>query len=214
MIRNLLGVLLCIFLSASFMVNAAEEPRAEQIVSAFQKLPHYELFCKDESWGSAEPIKVGAKFKSYLGQKFNRLFLWSQCVEPDSPPHYSGLDDFIYWDIRFGFGYTGITGEKSMLATNIRVQPANFRGPNKAIIKVLYDFGTLKNIVTIYTLIREDGKWKIDDIVPKGDFKEGSDEEPYLQFSKSIKTEMQNNYRKAEMRYQQEQAKKRAGPKL
>lgn len=101
-----------------------------------------------------------------------------------------------------------------MLATNIRVQPANFRGPNKAIIKVLYDFGTLKNIVTIYTLIREDGKWKIDDIVPKGDFKEGSDEEPYLQFSKSIKTEMQNNYRKAEMRYQQEQAKKRAGPKL
>ena len=61
-----------------------------------------------------------------------------------------------------------------------------------------------------YSLIREDGHWKIDDIAPKGDFVEEGDQEPFLEHSDSIKTDMQNNYRAAEERYQQEQAKKNA----
>ena len=70
---------------------------------------------------------------------------------------------------------------------------------------MLYDFNR-NNTVTVYTLIREDGQWKIDDISPKGDGTEMS--ESSLYFSDSIKTDMQNNYNAAMERYKKEQASK------
>jgi hypothetical protein len=79
---------------------------------------------------------------------------------------------------------------------------------------LLFDHGRLKNNNTTYTLIREDGHWKIDDIAPKGDFKpDDEDYDAVLEHSDSIKTDMQNNYRAAEERYQQEQAGKSAPKK-
>lgn len=220
MIRGLMKGMLLMLLSAPLVTKGASIESGisgpEQVVSAFQKLPHYEMFCKDKTWGGVEPIKVGAKFKSYLSQKFFKLFLWSQCVEPDFPPRYFELDAPILWEIRYGFTITGLLGEESIVVTNVRVQSAKFRGTDTASVKVLYDFGTLKNLPTTYTVNRENGQWKIDDIAPKGDYAESRNEDQqdsFLRHSKSIKTEMQRNYRKAEVRYQQEQTKKRVAPK-
>jgi hypothetical protein len=207
-----LRVLLSIFLFAPIFAtcasNAVDTTNPELAVTAFQQLPPYEMFCQDKTWRSAEPIKVGAKFESYLSKEFYKLFFWSQCGEPKLPPGYSGMNNIFYWDIRFGFKNAGLTNR----VKNTRIRPAEYQGSDKAIVKVLFDpVGfPLKNITTIYTLIREDVHWKIDDIAPKGDWVEEGDQEPFFEHSNSIKTDMQNNFRAAEKRYQQEQAKKNA----
>ena len=209
MIRTLQSLLVCIFFYVPFAaaseLQEADVTSLEQVVSAFQKLPHYELFCEDKTWGSAEPIKVGAKFEQFLTKEFYRLFLWTECGQPKIPADLVDLEGATTWDIRFGFGYSGVQNEQSVIAENIRVQKARLQGSDKAAVKVLYDFGTLKDNVTTYTVIREDGQWKIDDIAPEG---YASEMEELLESSKSIKTDMQNNYRAAEKRYKQEQAKK------
>jgi hypothetical protein len=110
--------------------------------------------------------------------------------------------------IRFGTGQ-GYGG--TYPATNVRIQLVKNQGAEKAIVKVLFDLVVyaLKNLTTTYTLIREDGHWKIDDIAPKGDCRQGDEDyDAVLEHSDSIKTDMQNNYRAAEERYLQEQAKK------
>jgi hypothetical protein len=206
MIRNLTCVMLLCFLAQPLMAEnlpiTAVVAKPEQVVSLFQKLPHYELICEDKTWGDFEPNKVGVKFATYFSDDLYKLFFWTQCGKPKSPPpHYSGLDFPILWDIRFGFPFTALLGEQSVIARNIRVQKARLQGSDKAIVKVLYDFNR-NNTVTVYTLIREDGQWKIDDISPKGDGTEMS--ESSLYFSESIKTDMQNNYNAAMERYNKE----------
>lgn len=210
MIRKLMGVMLLCLLAKPLMAEnlsiTSVVAKPEQVVSSFQELPHNELICEDKTWGDFQPNKVGVKFATYFSNDLYKLFFWTQCGKPKSPPpHYSGLDVPILWDIRFGFPFTALLGEQSVIARNIRVQKAKFQGADKAIVKVLFDFNR-KNTVTIYTLIREDGQWKIDDISPKGDGTEMS--ESSLYFSDSIKTDMQKNYRKAEEHYQKEQALK------
>jgi hypothetical protein len=209
MIRIFLISMLCSILYVPVVAFGASQDDVStpvQVVAALQKIPHYEIFCEDETWGSTEPIKVGAKFAPYLSKNFYKLFMWSQCVEPEMPPFYVDLSNKFLWDIRFGFE----NGGREDMEDNVRVRPAKTKGSDKAIVKVLYDFGTLKNLVTTYTLIREDGHWKIDDIAPKGDYVEEGEQEPHLEHSDSIKTDMQNNYDAAERRYQQEKAKKSA----
>jgi hypothetical protein len=214
MIRIFLSILICFFLYTPIDALCAQQ-KADitspvQVVAAFQKLPNYEMFCLNESRRDWEPIKVGAKFDNYFSKNLNKLFLWSQCRYPDTPPFYDDLHNLITWDIRFGSGYLST----HFKADNIRVQPAKLQRDDRAIVQLLFDHGTLKNITTTYTLILEEGHWKIDDIAPKGDFK--ADDENYdaiLQHSDSIKTDMQNNYNAAVKRYQQEQAKKIAPPK-
>ena len=214
MIREFIAAILLFSLSSTLMAenlsSVIEIKSPEKIVGAFQKIPHYELFCEDSSWGSSEPTKVGGKFKSYLSKEFYKLFLWEVCVEPEIPRPDKSSRSGITDDFRFGFGYSGIQNEQSIIARNIRVQKARLQGSDKAIVKVLYDFNR-NNTVTVYTLIREDGQWKIDDISPKGDGTEMS--ESSLYFSDSIKTDMQKNYRKAEEHYQKEQSKKGIAPK-
>ena len=209
MIRISLSALLCSFLYVpTVSLGASQETKLStpvQVVAALQKIPHYEIFCEDETWGSTEPINVGAKFKSYLSKNFYKLFMWSQCVEPEMPPFYVDLNNKFLWDIRFGFE----NGGREDMEDNVRIQSAQYKGADKAIVKVMYDFGTLKNLTTTYTLIREDGHWKIDDIAPKGDFrKDIEDYDAVLEHSDSIKTDMQKFYRAAEERYKREQSKK------
>lgn len=207
--RILLTVLLFTSLSVSFV--AIGDTRNEEllnpmlVVSEFQKFQHYEIFCKSGWKGSTEPIKVGKKFESYLSKEFNKLFLWSQCVEPEFPPFYEDLNNKFLWDIRFG------NQGDIQKVKNIRIKPVQYQGPDKASVILIFDPTNyeLKNIVTTYTLIREDGHWKIDDIAPKGDFKEGDENyDAALKHSASIKTDMQNNYNAALERYKKEQALK------
>lgn len=220
MIRMLFSGFLCIFLYMPiYAVSSPQESEGlnpVQVVNIFQKLPPYEMFCENENRGSAEPIKVGEKFNIYLSNQFYKLFLWSQCGEPEVPPHYKGREftGVIYFDIRFGFGLAS-SGEDTPKVKNIRIKPAQFRGPVNATVKLIFDPTNyeLKNIVTLYTLIREDGHWKIDDIAPKGDFKEGDENyDAALEHSDSIKTDMQKNYNAAMKRYQEERVKKGAAP--
>lgn len=180
-----------------------------QVVAAFQKISHHEMFCQDETWGDYEPVRVGASFEKFYTKEFYKLFLWSQCRQPKTPPGYARYAP-IHFEIRFGFSYSGLSGEKSIIAEHIRVSKPKLQGPDKASVKVLYDFGTAKNLVTIYTVIREDGQWKIDDIAPHGDFEPDNDGyEPLLGHSDSIKSDMQNNYNEAEARYKQETAQQK-----
>ena len=213
MIRILLSALLCLFMYVPITtLGATQETKVTtpiQVVAAFQKIPHYEMFCADNTRRSTAPIKIGKEFDSFLSKDLLKLFMWEECDVPKTPPHDESSYSGITWDIRFGISSAAI-GEESVIAENIRVQPAKPQAPDKTTVKVLYDFGTLKNLTTTYTLIREDGHWKVDDIAPKGDYVEDGDQEPYLAHSDSIKTDMQNNYRAAEERYQQEQAKKSA----
>ncbi|MBU1481202.1 MAG: hypothetical protein KKH12_05945 [Gammaproteobacteria bacterium] len=223
MIRILLSALLCSILYVPFTSSAVSQGTVlstpVQVVAAFQKFPDYEMFCEDATLADWEPVKVGTKFETYLSKELYKLFLWSQCRYPNTPPFYGELDNLIFFDIRYG-NSQGAGGTHP--ATNIRIQFVKHQGADKAIVKVLFDplLYDLKNITTIYTLIREDGHWKIDDIAPKGVVpEEGEDEEvvadqqQLLENSESIKTDMQNNYRAAEERYKQEQAKKGTAPK-
>jgi hypothetical protein len=181
-----------------------------QVVAAFQKLPHYEMLCLDNTWRNMSPIKIGAELESYLSKNLHKLFMWEECNVPEIPPHDETSRTGITWDIRFGLN-EALSYANTFKAGNVRVQSATNQGSSKAIVKVLFDPTSynLKNITTTYTLIREDGHWKIDDIAPKGDFKKGDEDyDAVLEHSDSIKTDMQNNYRAAEERYQQEQAKK------
>jgi hypothetical protein len=175
-----------------------------QVVAAFQQIPHYEMFCADETRRSTAPIKIAKKFESLFSRELLKLFLWEECGVPETPPHDESSYSGITWDIRFGISSAAI-GEDSVIAENIRPQKAKLYGADKATVKILYDFGTLKNLVTTYTLIREDGHWKIDDLAPKG---YATEMEELLHSSDSIKTDMQNNYRAAEERYKREQSKK------
>lgn len=204
--RMFFGVLICSFLYEPFVVaSAVQETYAQnpgQAVAAFQKLPSYEVDCRDETMGSTEPIKVGSKFENYLSKAFYKLFLWSQCVEPEIPPQ--NFDNgAISWDFRFGFHDSGGSDK----VTNIHLNTTKFQGSDKATIKLLFDIGYLNNITTTYTLIREDGHWKIDDIAPKGDEPNEYNGDTALEHSDSIKADMQTNYNAAMKRYQQEQAK-------
>jgi len=205
-------ILLTLFLWAFLLVTnsvlsaplEAGIKRPEQLVLPFQEIPPYEFLCIDEIRGSAKPDKVGAKFTTYLSKEFYKLFLWTQCGEPEIPPRYDGqLDNMFYWDIRFGND-----GESSKpKATNIRLNPTKYQGSDKAIIKLIFDLGIYENITTTYTLIREDGHWKIDDIAPKGDpVTKENDGDTVLERSNSIKTDMQKNYNAALAHYNKEQA--------
>jgi hypothetical protein len=190
---------------AESLSNVIEIKNPEKIVGVFQKIPHYELFCEDNTWGGTEPIKVGTKFQPLLSKDFYKLFVWSQCGQSRTPPRYDDLENIFLWDVRFGFSYSGILNEQSVITRNIRVQKPIFQGKNKVTVKVLFDFN-VKNTVTIYSLISEDGQWKIDDISPKGDGEGDSENgrESSINFSDSIKTDMQNNYNAAMERYNKE----------
>ena len=215
MINKLFCALLSLFLFSPFIVASGsavvDKASPAQVVMAFQKIPPYEMFCRDKEAGGAEPIKVGEKFEPYLSKEFYKLFLWSQCVEPEIPPFYDDFKNIYLWDIRFGNNGTGNTPK----VTNLRLSPTKYPSPDKVIIKLKFDPTNydLKNITTTYTLIREDGHWKIDDIAPKGDEPNEYNGDTALEHSDSIKTDMQKNYNAALARYNKEQAQHSAIPK-
>ena len=199
-------ILLLTMLATSTTAHATDIPSPEQVVAVFQKVPHYEMFCQDESWGNAEPIKIGEKFKVYFSKEFYKLFLWAQCGQPEMPPHYGELYSMFYYDIRFSIHERELELENTYLAKDILIQRKKINEPYKAILGVHFTYRKTK-MFTSYTLIQEDGQWKIDDIAPQADYVKDSDMDTY-DHSDSIKTDMQNNYRAAEDRYKQEQAKK------
>jgi hypothetical protein len=186
-------------------VSGANNLTPEQVVAEFQKLPHEELFCQDKSWIGDESIRVSEKFKKYFSNKFFSLYMWAECYKPSTPPHYSEMDNYFDFDIRYSMPGSDIRLENVFLAKNIQVKKIKNNLANKAFIEVKYSYQTTGT--TNYTLIREDGQWKIDDIAPRSNYVKGSGEE-YYGISDSIKADMQKNYNAAMERYNKEQAKK------
>lgn len=215
MIRTLLAMLLSsilLLLSVAWgATTAADSLTPETVVTAFQKLPSYELQCQDESQSGAQPVKVGSKFQFFFNKEFYEIFMWAQCAKPNVPPHYMELRDAIDWDVRYGLGQHLFGDKNTPAIKNIRIHPAKYQGTDTATVDVAFDVMTAHTWsvpFTTYTLIREDGQWKINDIAPHGDTPENSEQEPALEHSDSIKTDMLNNYRAAEERYKQEQTGK------
>ena len=97
--------LLCWLSLTSYAGLTANAPRPEQVVAEFQKLPHYEMFCKDERWRGVVPAKLKEKYNNFFSKEFYKIFLWSECVDPKYPPHYGGLYKALYFDIRFSIPY-------------------------------------------------------------------------------------------------------------
>lgn len=206
----LLTMLVSVLLIAATTSHAADTPSPEQVVAEFQKVPHYVMFCLDERQGGRdstdEEVNLEEIYEKYFSKEFNKLFMWNKCSEPDFPPKFSDVLNYsLDHDFRFGIPSMGLLGEKIVVAKNIRTQAAKQKTADKAIVKVLYGFGSAKNLVATYTLIREEGRWKIDDIALKG---YATEVEEVLPGSSSIKTDIQNYYRAAEEHYQREQAKK------
>lgn len=195
----------------SHMAYAADTTSPEQVVAEFQKFPHNEMFCLDKSWNAGAKMSVIERnLKTYLSKDLYKLFLWSECVEPEVPPHYGGLYNALYFDIRFSIPLSDLRLEKKYLAKDIRVNIIKQNGVDKAVVGVYYNYDGTK-MFTRYTLIQEEGQWKIDDIAPQANYVKGSEVESY-EHSDSIKTEMQENYNAAMARYKEEQAKKGVVP--
>jgi predicted DNA-binding antitoxin AbrB/MazE fold protein len=177
------------------------------IVREFQRIPHYEMFCLDSTWKNGlQPTTVGKKVRPYLSKELYKLFMWAQCMEPKMPPQYPDIDAPITREIRFGFTASGLQGAKGVDAKNIRVQVISALKKEKVVIKVLYDDGVLKNLTANYTVILEEGQWKIDDISLKG---YSTRMEEIIPSSKSLKAEIRTSYKLAEKKCKQDKQCKR-----
>jgi hypothetical protein len=132
--------------------------------------------------------------------------MWTECVEPNTPLHYGDIRTDFSYDVRFSIPYSDLLLEKTYLAKDIHIRLIKNQGRDKAIVNVNSNYLGTK-MFTSYTLIRENGQWKIDDIAPQADYVKGSDMDTF-DHSDSIKADMQGFYRAAVERYKQEQARK------
>ena len=167
--------------------NSVEETRI--VVEKFQKIPAHILFCFHDKWDN-DTASTMPVMQSFLSNKMLRLFAWIQC---ETPSYLRPLDRerSYYWDFRYGTKAQG--GSDNV--KNIRIQPAQVRSGGRIMIQVLWDDGDIKDTWARYTLIHENGEWKIDDIALKG-YK--TEMEEFLPSTKSLKTELQATYKRAE----------------
>ena len=208
MIRSLLGVFAIAV--ASFTVIA--QPAIPQNLESAVVVPVHEIvsmteneaFCLAEDWtggfnqsrpNGVVPI-LEPKFRRLFSKQFFTLFMWIQCGKPRDFRTIN-TERSYYWDFRYGIPEKSSKGD----ITNIRVLPPKQIKMDVASVTVLYDWGSKKNLSTRYTLIREDQQWKIDDIALKG---YNTEAEEILPGSKSLKTELQAAYKRAEAKYQKD----------
>ena len=204
MLLRLLFFLALLTTTVSPYAQGQREPEsiesARTPVQAFQRMPPQEVFCSVENWETGEngvPEILMPKFDKLFGKEMLRLFVWANCRKPKFP-HMLETERSFFWDFRYGTPGKSSEGD----IVNIRVLPAKQIKDGRARVTVLYDWGTKKNLMTLYTLIREDGQWKIDDIALKG---YSTEMEEYLPSSKSLKTELQAAYKRAEEKYLKDQ---------
>jgi hypothetical protein len=198
-----------IFLSSIFSVSVLANTTQEHelsLVTEFQTISEQWPFCSNTGWErGGNPEIVIPEMRRFLSTEMLRLFVWIQCEEP-RPPRPLSDDQNYYWDFRYGTAAMGgLHGVKVLNIYKLRTSSQI----NKVVI-VEYEYGTLKQLWARYTLVKENGTWKIDDIALKG-YKldmgeEGEDQ--LLPASKSLKTELQAAYKRAEDKYNRDQAAK------
>ena len=213
----MISAFMCLLSITSYADLTTNISSPEQVVAEFQKLPRSEMFCLDESWNAGAAIPTIKKnFQSKLSKDLYKLFLWSECVEPEVPPHYGDLYNAFYYDIRFSIPViSGHKNNRPSPISDIRIATIKNNNPAQTIVRVDFSNKGTK-MFTRYTLIQEDGSWKIDDISPQATFVNGRQPADnygyeiadYNFSSDSIKTDMQKNYDAAMKRYTQEQGAK------
>ena len=186
--------------SVSVLANTTPEYELS-LVAEFQTISEQWPFCSNTAWERGEaPEIVIPEMRRFLSTEMLRLFVWMQCEEP-RPPRPLSADKKYYWDFRYGTAAMG--GLHGVKVLNIyELKPSS---QNNKVVIVEYEYGTLKKLWTRYTLIKENGTWKIDDIALKG---YETDAEELLPSSKSLKTELQAAYKRAEEKYNRDQAAK------
>ena len=190
-----LFIMLLVFFSASLSERVIASPSLvpeKRIVEEFQKIPEHWPICSDANWEVDDtPGGVTRGMQRYLSTEMMRLFKWIQC---DDPQHLNAIaqERNFSWDFRYGTP----RGKGALDSIKIiRIQPPKSVAPNRSIVVVNYENGSDKNLWTRYTLIRENGEWKIDDIALKG---YSTEMEEILPSSKSLKIELQAAYKRAE----------------
>ena len=169
------------------------------LVGQFNSVPAEHMFCSargasGQIWErGGDPERVLPELTKYFSAEMLRLFKWVQCqlpAYPDSTMH-GGLD--YYWDFRYGLSQTDSSYAPSR-AEKVRALAPHGQRNTKILVKVLFVYAG-HPCESTYTLIKESGHWKIDDIALKG---YSTEVEVFLPDTKSLKTELQAAYKRAE----------------
>jgi len=212
MIRRVLffvSILLTTLAAHAAPLTPIDLAEARSLVEQFQAVPAEHMFCSARSergfrWergGDSE--RVLPELSRYFSSEMQRLFAWALCDIPKLPEPTMAERSFN-WDFRYGLSETESTSQPSR-AENVKILTPHGQKDSKIIVRVLFNFYLTENtsLQTTYTLIKENGQWKIDDIALKG---YQTEEEEILPGSKSLKTELQAAYKRAEAKCGREPA--------
>lgn len=206
MIRKVLFAFLSLMVipisfAASITSNDIED--AKKLVEQFQKVPAEHMFCsargdRGERWepgGDGE--KVLPEMARYFSVEMSRLFAWIHCGSPEYPRPSRQESVSFYWDFRYGVSEAEAGDSPRSATKNIRVlAPLDWKG-QRITIKVLFNYYQIPqtDLYAVYTLIKENGYWKIDDISLKGFTTEIVE---ILPSTKSLKNDIKTSYKRAE----------------
>ena len=199
-------LLFAIILLITFSVKAAslgpdDIAEAKKQVDQLHQVSAEHMFCSARGerglrWErGGDPAQVLPEMSQYLSNEMLRLFAWAMCGKPEHPK--LELYDKAYnWDFRYGLSETESTSQPSRVK-NLKIYTPKAQNPRLILAKVSFNFYLADDATlnTAYTLIREDGLWKIDDIALKG---YSSNVEEILPGSRSLKTELQAAYKRGE----------------
>jgi hypothetical protein len=178
---------------------------AQEVVKDFNMLPNHLVFCAQTNFDLGDFNELKPILQTFFSAEFFKLFVWARCYLPNRTTEPDGY----LWDFRYGLSMTESNYGDEIRVKNVKVLPAIALPKNRAQVKVTYNFYQAENekLITTYTLIVEDGAWKIDDIALKGFvLNKGTDaEEVVLPVSKSLKKELLVDFEEAETKYKQEQ---------
>jgi len=219
-LKTILKFAVCMLLSVSLEVSTSEAAIAQDnlktaraLVEEFQTLPKQDLFCAEQDWtrdtrsseNSMLLKRMIPKYKHFFSKEFYRLFMWVQCYVPETPPQitrglykYNISPEGYYRDFRFG-----TQADEDNPTDTIRVLPPRSVEADRMTVRVTYAW----QLWTDYTLVREDGAWKIDDMAPKA---VRTEMETLHWGSKSLKRDLQIVYRLSEEQYRKEQSSKKS----
>lgn len=189
--------------------NVADLAAAQALIKAFNALPNHLVFCAQPDFESIDYNKLKPILQPFFSAEFTKVFVWAHCSAENR--RYDPPGKYL-WDFRYGLSMTESNYGDEIRVKNVKVLPAIALPRNRAQVKVTYNFYQAddEKLITTYTLIVEDGTWKIDDIALKGFvLNKGTDaEEVVLPVSKSLKKELLADFEEAEIKYKQDQAAK------
>ena len=201
------------FLGYSFNTQAqilhkeGELVDAQAKIKAFNALPSYVVFCSQSNFDLGDFNELKPILQPFFSVEFFKLFVWARCYLPNRTTEPDGY----HWDFRYGIDMVDSQSSKNKIK-NLKIFPATLLSGNRASVKTIYNFYKAedKPLITTYTLIYEEGVWKIDDIALKGFVlnKGTAEEEAVLPASKSLKADLKAAYEEAEIKYKQDQANK------